>query len=654
MVRVGLVGLNQTPLDWKGNLKRIRLAWTQAREQCIHILCFPELAISGYGCEDSFFNPDTHQRAWLLLCELAKECGNECVLLGLPLYIEGNLYNGVAVLNQGEIRGISLKSHLAKDGIHYEPRWFSSWPLGQKKFFRVGRKDIPIGSLSYLVGNLSFCIEICEDAWVPDKKRPYRLFSQLAWVFNASASHFSLGKAEIRERIVRESSVAFGGTYAYTNMVGCESGRAIYDGELLIGQKGQVVARSDRLYLDEVKLLAHDTDDVPIFSGTVDVVVKAGHREHAAFPSTLQRSSRDAGETESEFPKAATLALFDYMRKSHSRGFTLSLSGGVDSSTIAVLISVMSHRLFYELSLEERRRRFSYFPELNVDVQHPKDLTAQLLTTVYQAGQNSGAVTRAAASALAKAIGSKHLELNIDELVQGYQKMIAQAIGQELSWDQHDLALQNIQARVRSPSVWMLANLNGSLLLTTSNRSEVAVGYATMDGDTSGGLAPIAGVEKTFLQRWLCFIEKSPLFQVAPIPELALVNQQEPTAELRPPDRQQKDEHDLMPYPVLDALEELIIAQRKTPCEAFKGLKKRYSKGFSHQNLYSWTKKFCKMFASSQWKRERYAPAFHLDDRNLDPKTWARFPILSGSFEVELEEMDCFFGNEVGNNSASI
>ena len=123
----------------------------------------------------------------------------------------------------------------------------------------------------------------------------------------------------------------------------------------------------------------------------------------------------------------------------------------------------------------------------------------RLLACVYQSTRNSGDVTRNAARGVAEAIGAEFLEFDVDALVQDYVGIVSKAIGRELRWETDDIALQNIQARVRSPGVWMLANLRGALLASTSNRSEAAVGYATMDGDTSGGLSPIAGIDKAFL-----------------------------------------------------------------------------------------------------------------------------------------------------------
>ena len=219
--------------------------------------------------------------------------------------------------------------------------------------------------------------------------------------------------------------------------------------------------------------------------------------------------------------------------------------------------------------------------------------------------------------------------------------MVEGGLGRELTWERDDIALQNIQARVRSPGIWMLANLNGALLLATSNRSEAAVGYATMDGDTSGGLSPIAGIDKAWLRSWLVWMEHGGPAGFGPIPALRAVNVQAPTAELRPQESHQTDEADLMPYPLLDAIERAAIRDKQSPLEVYQHMRFHFPQ-YEARQLRAWVERFFTLWCRNQWKRERYAPSFHLDDENLDPKTWCRFPILSGGFQVELEELRNF------------
>jgi NAD+ synthase (glutamine-hydrolysing) len=262
----------------------------------------------------------------------------------------------------------------------------------------------------------------------------------------------------------------------------------------------------------------------------------------------------------------------------------------------------------------------------------------KLVWTVYQATRNSSETTKNAAREVARAIGARHFELDVDALVDGYQKLVEQALGEPLVWQKHDLALQNIQARGRAPSVWMLANVRGALLLSTSNRSEAAVGYATMDGDTAGGLSPIAGIDKAFLRKWLLWMQHDGPLGLGPLPALAAITAQAPTAELRPPDANQTDETDLMPYELLDVIERAAIRDKRTPIEVYRIVRARYP-NYSKQDLLVWIERFFLLWSRNQWKRERYAPSFHVDDANLDPKTWCRFPILSGGFERELAEL---------------
>jgi NAD+ synthase (glutamine-hydrolysing) len=263
----------------------------------------------------------------------------------------------------------------------------------------------------------------------------------------------------------------------------------------------------------------------------------------------------------------------------------------------------------------------------------------RLLRTLYQATANSGAVTRAAASAVAKAVGSTHDAVEIQSLVDGYRRLVEGVLHRELAWHQDDLALQNLQARVRSPGIWALANAEGRLLLATNNRSEAAAGYTTMDGDTSGGLAPVAGVGKHFLRQWLRWMETTGPLGVGPLPALATVNDQEPTAELRPPEDAQTDERDLMPYRILDVLEHLAVVDRRTPLQAFQALRTEFA-GEEPGRLKEWTRRFFTLWSHSQWKRERLALSFHLDDHNVDPRSWCRWPVLSGAYASELAELD--------------
>jgi NAD+ synthase (glutamine-hydrolysing) len=176
----------------------------------------------------------------------------------------------------------------------------------------------------------------------------------------------------------------------------------------------------------------------------------------------------------------------------------------------------------------------------------------------------------------------------------------------------------------------MLANLSGSLLMATSNRSEASVGYATMDGDTAGSISPLAGVDKAFLRQWLVWAQQEMGYE-----GLQYVNNLQPTAELRPAEKAQTDEKDLMPYPILNRIERLAFYDRLSPRQVFEKMRGQED----DELLKTHIRRFFSLWTRNQWKRERYAPAFHLDDYNVDPRSWLRFPILSGSY---LDELNSF------------
>lgn len=659
LIRVAAAVLNQTPLDWVGNQANILAAIGQARAQGASVLCLPELCLTGYGCEDTFQSPNTLRQSLRVLFELLPATRGLVVSLGLPLMVNNGIFNVAALVVDGQLRGFVGKQHLAGDGIHYEPRWFKPWPAGVSDMVQIfatpdgPAEAYPVGDLYFEVGDVRLGFEICEDAWVATRPGIQLARKGVDLILNPSASHFAFGKIAIRQRFVLEGSRAFGCSYVYANLLGNEAGRAIYDGEAMIASAGRLVALGPRFsYADALVTSAVVDVDVTRLQQTrlasfqpnlgVDLAcVTTPFRWPEVSPVLAAPEPANweaSGQLkEEEFARAVPLALFDYLRKSRSRGFVVSLSGGADSSAIACLVALLVQHGCAELGLDGFRRKLAFVESLG-EARTPGELVRRLLTTVYQATENSGPVTRAAARAVAEAVGAEHFEFDIGALHTGYVDLVSRALGRALSWDRDDVALQNIQARVRSPGVWMLANVKGALLLSTSNRSEAAVGYATMDGDTSGGLAPIAGIDKAWLRQWLVWMEKRGPLGLGPIPALRAVNAQAPTAELRPAAQSQTDEADLMPYPLLDAIERAAIRDKQSPVEVFHRMRLDFPAIESRQ-LGAWVERFFRLWCRNQWKRERYAPSFHVDDENLDPKTWCRFPILSGGFAVELEEL---------------
>lgn len=619
-IRIGGAAVNQTPIDWDNNVRNILQAIQEAKNANVEILCLPELCITGYGCEDLFLTDWVSETAVDYCFKIAEECRDIIVSIGLPVRLNGNTYNCACLIEDGKVLGFTAKQFLANEGVHYETRWFIAWMRNHITTFKHNGVTYPLGDVLYNVKGARIGFEICEDAWRVDRVGIRNYEKGATLILNPSASHFAFGKSSIRYDLVIGGSERFNCTYIYSNLLGNEAGRMIYDGEVLIAHKGKLVQRNDRLSFKDVNLIYADIDIEADTVAEVDL-------------------THDDLEKEFEFWEATSLGLFDYMRKSHSKGFVLSLSGGADSAACAIMVAEMIRKGLKELGLTPFLKKSGMLDAFDLDAltvlpfeEQAKKITSIFLTTAYQSTSNSGDETLASAKALADSIGATFYNWSVNEEIENYKTTIETVIGRALTWVKDDLALQNIQARGRAPIIWLLTNIKQALLITTSNRSEGDVGYATMDGDTAGGIAPIAGVDKDFIRSWLRWAEKNRNHS-----GLSIVNSLAPTAELRPSEYAQTDERDLMPYDVLARIERKAIKERMSPIQVYTELIK--DSKHTHNEYKFWVTKFYKLWSINQWKRERIAPSFHMDDFNIDPRSWYRFPILSGGFKKELEQL---------------
>ncbi|PMD95031.1 NAD(+) synthase [Siphonobacter sp. BAB-5405] len=653
LIKLAAGVVNTIPLDWNGNLQNILSCIEEARNQEVTLLCLPELSLSGYGCEDMFYAPYVAETALSQLQEIVPYTSDLAVSVGLPLMLNNKLYNASCFIVNRQIRGFALKKNLANNGIHYETRWFHAWSAGDRTNVKINGIDYPAGDLLFEVAGAKIGFEICEDAWIANRPGRELYARGVDIILNPSASHFSFFKSQTRERFVQDGSRSFGCVYVYSNLLGNEAGRAIYDGDAMIAQSGEMLASGTRFsYTDHYMVTAtvdlekgrlEQTQNRAVFSKTADaLMVSVPFQWPEIRPARNQYVLEDweakGYQKEEEFARAVSLALFDYLRKSRSQGFVVSLSGGADSSACAALVYLMVELGVESIGIERFKQRLSYIEKIQ-QATSTKEIVHELLYCIWQGTENSSAETKFSATSLAEDLNARFYDVNINGLVETYKELIESGLDRKLSWDTDDIALQNIQARVRAPSAWLLTNIYNCLLLSTSNRSEASVGYATMDGDTAGSISPLAGIDKTFLRKWLLWLEEVGLGGTLKVKGLNAMNNLQPTAELRPADRKQTDEADLMPYEVLNAIETYGFRDKQPPKEVLKKLELDFEGIYTREELVAWTERFFRLWSRNQWKRERYAPSFHIDDRNLDPRTWLRFPILSGGFEKELAEL---------------
>lgn len=671
---VAAASLNQTVGDWEGNRSRIVAAIEEARRRGAKLLLLPELCVPGYSLGDRLLRHGTLLRSWLSTKALLPHTTGMVVVVGLPIRHRDTVYNAAAVLADGRVVGLVAKEYLATGDVQYENRWYAGWAGDRLETWLApdGITELPIGRQVFDAPGLGrFAVEICEDGWKGFRPGSMCALAGAHMVLNPSASWFVLGKHAIRRRLVTQISMEDRVGYLYASSLGCDATRLVFDGSVLIAANGEVVEEGRRFLFNEDFDLVDTIIDLDALRvarmeegswrhqvdlaragklGPLPGVVKldGDFSSHLPMPAPKPYWLRGTDEDPSVDPSldwlqttgvfsralghrdlphvelelALCLGLREYLRKCGIDKVALALSGGRDSAMCAVLLHRMARYDRPELDDEELRAH-----------------VRELLVTAYMATENSGDATRSAARALADEIGANHLEGEIQAAVETHLDIIGQMTGVRPSWDEpaHDIPLQNVQARLRGSLIWFVANLHRALLISTSNKSEAAVGYTTMDGDTSGGLSPIADVPKSLVGLWLHWARDmhgyASLDHVLGTPA---------TAELRPPDQTQTDEGDLMPYDVLDRLMYQFVQLGQDPVEMFDALwpslRTRYED--DPRPFAAHIRKFVRLLCFAQWKRERFAISFRVTAFDLDPKTGFRFPPVQAPFTEELAALD--------------
>ncbi len=668
---VAAASLNQTVGDWTGNTRRIREVISAARARGAKLLALPEMCIPGYSLGDRLMMRGTLERSLHCLESLLPTTRGMVVLVGLPLRHRDVLYNAVAVCGDGKVWGIVPKENLATGDVQYENRWFSGWPRGHLEHMELFGAQVPIGAQVFEAPGLGrFGVEVCEDGWKGIRPGSIYALGGAHLIVNPSASWFTMGKHRVRRNMVEQLSREDHVVYLYTSLLGCDATRLVFDGSVFVAQDGAILSEGRRFVFDEDFELVDRVVDLAGLErarmeegswrqqveslqrgdlGHVPVVTRmegdyatlgpppavppywlAGTETHAPDPSLLhlfERGLIPRAPTERDLPHlelelALAMALREYRSKCGIKGFALALSGGRDSTMVGLLV--------------QRALRYDQ-PHLT-----PEELKAHVracFTTVYMPTENSGPETEDAARRFADEIGAEHLQVGVQDAVDTHVRLCEQMMGIDLTWGNpaHDIPLQNVQARLRGSMIWMVANLRNYLLLATSNKSEAAVGYATMDGDTSGGLSPIADVPKSLIQVWLRWAA-----EFHGLASIQFVTKVPAMAELRPKEAKQTDEDDLMPFHVLDQLMYHFVQRGQDPLEMFRTLWPSLSASYGGdpRAFAAHVRKFVRMFCAAQWKRERFAISFRVAAFDLDPKTGFRFPPVQAPFTEELAELE--------------
>ena len=515
-LRLALAQIDPTVGDIEGNSRLISESIEQAREGGAQLVVLPELCLSGYPPEDLVLRRDFLDAVREGLDAIAAEVDGIAALVGFPERVERSpdevehldplidpfpppAYNSLAVLADGEVRFIYRKCHLPNYGV-----------FDERRYFEPGHDPALIGVDGALVG-----LTVCEDIWHPGFPEDQEAQAGAGIVVNSSASPYHRGKSRPREAMVAERARSNGVAFALCNTVGGQD-ELVFDGaSVVVGADGTTLARAAQF---EPELLVCDLllpAERPSGDG-------AGREGGAPILADLHSGADPHGEVEprlaqpleteeAEVYAALTHGLRDYVQKNAFEHVVLALSGGIDSALVA---------------------------QVAVDAVGPERLTVVVMPSPY-----SSPDTQDDARTIARNLGVELIEISIAEPMEAYKR----ALEQSFAGTDPDLAEENLQARIRGNLVMGLSNKFGWLVLTTGNKSEMSVGYATLYGDMAGGFAVIKDVFKLLvyrLVRWRNEQEGSEL-----VPESVL--ERPPSAELRP---DQVDEDSLPPYEVLDPI----------------------------------------------------------------------------------------------------
>ncbi|MGQ0815556.1 MAG: NAD+ synthase [Gemmatimonadota bacterium] len=554
-LRVALAQMNVTVGDLADNAKAIAERMEAARDHGAHLVAFPELAIPGYPPEDLLLKPSFIEANRKALLGLQAATKGITAIVGF-VDREIDLYNAAAVLHDGEWVDCYRKQLLPNYGVFDELRYFSAGH----------------GELLLCLGEAIIGLSICEDIWSPGGPVGRAALAGANVVVNINASPFHHGKSESRHRMLATRAADHGVAIAYVNMIGGQD-ELVFDGDsVVIAADGGLLAEAQP-FADE--LLVCDVELEQVFRARLhDPRRRQLPRREPA--SIRRRVLRDKPlETRPRIPPvppvqhdriaeiyaALVMGTRDYVRKNGFTHVVLGLSGGIDSSLVAVVAA--------------------------------DALGADVVTGVSMPSQFSSEGSKTDAAALARNLGIDLTTLPISEIFDTSIETLAPMFTGRAS----DLAEENLQARIRGNLLMALSNKFGWLVLTTGNKSEMATGYSTLYGDMAGGFAVLKDVPKTLvyeLARWRNARSGGPV-----IPESVFTKP--PSAELRP---DQKDEDSLPPYELLDPILEKYV-------EADWSLEELVAAGFDEEIA----RKVIALVDRSEYKRRQAPPGVKITPR---------------------------------------
>lgn len=570
-IRLALAQMNSIVGDFEGNIKKSIDFITKAVSKGADIIAFPELSITGYPPEDLLLKPGFIEDNLKYLTELIPYSKNITIIAGF-VDKRDDIFNAAAILNNQKLAGIYHKHFLPNYGVFDENRYFQSGT------------ETPV----YILNDINFGINICEDIWYPyGPPRDQALYGNAEIIINLSASPYSIGKSQERLNMLIQRAQDNTAIIAFVGMVGGQDELVFDGGSTVISENGELIAKAPSF---KEKLLIADLHPDNVF--TTRLHDPRRRKEKLFIPkekvlhqirltsktpskkkSPIKKEISDSLDNHTEIYEALMLGLKDYVAKNRFKKVVIGLSGGIDSALVSIISS---------------------------DALGSKNVIGILMPSEFTSKQSLKDARQ-----LAQNLNISIHEMPIDKITDVYSKELRRKFKRK----KKDITEENLQARIRGNLLMALSNEYGWLVLSTGNKSEVSVGYCTLYGDMVGGFSVIKDVPKQLVYE-LC-IYRNKIAGKEIIPKSILTK--EPSAELRP---NQKDTDSLPPYDVLDPILKAYVEEDNS----YEGI---VSKGFKPKDV----KKTIHLVDGNEYKRRQAAPGIKITHRAFGKDR--RFPITN-------------------------
>jgi len=563
-LRVALAQVNVTVGDLEANTEKIRAAMQHAHAAGAHIVCLPELALTGYPPEDLLLKPGfvaANLRKLDELIDASRDLPGLAAVIGF-VDRDHDIYNAAAIIHEGNLAGTYHKHYLPNYGVFDENR-----------YFQAGHKA-PV----FLINDVHVGVTVCEDVWYPTGPMTLQAHAGAEVIININGSPYHAGKGIFRETMLATRAADNGVIVVYLNMVGGQDELVFDGGSMVFNEQGALIARAkefaeDMLIVDldtasvfrsrlhdprrRQERLQVNSADVPVIPVTTNPVSLSKNEVVLGAPQRIEPKM----ERLQEIYAALVLGTGDYVRKTGFKQVVIALSGGVDSALTAAIA---------------------------VDA-----LGAENVLGISMPSGYSSEGSKTDAQALAENLGIQLLTIPIEETFRTSLKMLRPALGD----DDPGLAAENLQARIRGNVLMTISNKLGPLVLTTGNKSEMATGYSTLYGDMAGGFAVLKDVLKTLVYE-LC-IYRNALGDRPVIPQSII--DKPPSAELRPG---QKDVDSLPPYEVLDPILKAYVEEDRS-------FEEMLAMGFERKTV----ERVMRLVDISEYKRRQAPPGVKITPR---------------------------------------